>query len=71
MIVIMDSWLSIYQKQVMESRWQKDLSQLTQLFKSHEIRDLDNSEFVQYCKRLINKIKIVEVKVQHLTNMCL
>ena len=56
MIVIMDSWLSIYRKQVMESRWQKDLSQLTQLFKSHEIRDLDNSEYVQYCKRLINKI---------------
>ena len=56
MIVIMDSWLSIYRKQVMESRWQKDLSQLTQLFKSHKIRDSDNSEYVQYCKRLINKI---------------
>ena len=56
LIVDLESWLSIYRKKIKEARWKKDLIQLTQLFKGWEIRNLDKSEYVHYCKDTIQKI---------------
>ena len=52
----LESWLSIYRKKFKEARWNKDLIQLTQLFKGCEIRNLDKSQYVRYCKDTIQKI---------------
>ena len=56
MIVAMESWLGIYRKQVQQTRWKKYL-QLTQLFKVSEIKALDNSDYVRYCKSTIDTIR--------------
>ena len=38
-------------------RWKKDLFQLTQLFQVSEIKVLDNSDYLRYCKSAIEKIQ--------------
>ena len=56
MIVAMERQLAIYRKQVQQRCWKKDL-QLMQLFKVSEIKALDNSEYVRYCKSSNDKIR--------------
>lgn len=57
LIVVMENWLSIYRKRVKVTRWQKDLVQLTQLFQGNEIKALDASKYVKYCKDTIKNVK--------------
>ena len=56
LIVALEGWLSIYCKKIKEARWKEDLIQLAQLFKECEIRNLDESGYVCYCKDTIQKI---------------
>jgi len=53
LVVVCTSWISNYRKKQKQSRWKKDLKQLSQLFTPADIKRLDVSNVVKYAKKLL------------------
>jgi len=57
MIVIVQNWISVYRKKLRGSHWKKELEQLDQLLTSEEIKKLDDSNTVKFCKKVLKEVR--------------
>ena len=55
LIITWTDWIALYRKKQRKGQWKRDMEQLSQLFTATEIKVLDNSELVKYCKDTLKK----------------
>ena len=65
LVIMCDNWITVYRKKSRKTRWRRDVEQLSQLFKASEIKTLDKSDLVQYCKKTLKTFSCSEI--QHAT----
>lgn len=54
-------WIALYRKKQKKGRWKKDLEQLTQLFNASDMKQLDESEIVAFCKETLKSVRFKEI----------
>ena len=57
MIVVVENWISVYQRKEKKDRWKKDRRDIENLLTSSDFKALDESELVHYAKKTLENFK--------------
>lgn len=58
MIVIIENWIASYRKMGKTDRWKKEMEQLEQLITAAEVKQLDQSDHIAYCKTILRNVRV-------------